>query len=121
MSAVLSPEWFDAAAPALAALPAAGDASAEVQYAVASSPDGKVTFHAVISDGVVTEFATGKGSDPDVVISCNYDAFVDVVDGTKSADVAFMDASFKVEGDHKLWLIDLRDVRAAAFGALAAL
>ena len=27
-----------------------------------------------------------------------------------------MDGSFKVEGDHKAWLIDLRDVRSG-FGA----
>ncbi|MEM8705764.1 MAG: SCP2 sterol-binding domain-containing protein [Actinomycetota bacterium] len=118
---MLSPEWFDAAAPALAALPSAGDASATVQYVVSSSPDGKVTFHAVIDGGVVTDFVLGKAADPDVVVSCKYDAFVDVVDGTSTADVAFMDASFKVEGDHKLWLIDLRDVRAAAYAALAGL
>ena len=50
-----------------------------------------------------------------------YDAFTGVLDGTTTADAAFMDGSFKVEGDHKAWLIDLRDVRAAVFGALAAL
>ena len=121
MSAMLSPEWFEAAAPVLAALPPAGDASATVQYAVSSSPDGKVTFHAVIDGGVVTEFAASKGTDPDVVVSCTYDAFTGVLDGTTTADAAFMDGSFKVEGDHKAWLIDLRDVRAAVFGALAAL
>ncbi|MEO0494395.1 MAG: SCP2 sterol-binding domain-containing protein [Actinomycetota bacterium] len=121
MTAVLSPEWFDAAGPVLAGLAPAGDVSAVVQYAVSSAPDGKVTFHAVIDGGVVSAFATGKGTDPDVVISCNYDAFVDVLDGTKSADAAFMDASFKVEGDHKVWLIDLRDVRSSAFTALAAI
>ena len=105
----------------LAALPPAGDASATVQYAVSSSPDGKVTFHAVIEGGVVTEFAVGKGTDPDVVVSCSYDAFTGVLDGTTTADAAFMDGSFKVEGDHKAWLIDLRNVRTVAFGALAAL
>ena len=70
---------------------------------------------------MVTEFAAGKGTDPDVVVSCTYDAFTGVLDGTTTADAAFMDGSFKVEGDHKAWLIDLRDVRAAVFGALAAL
>ena len=44
-----------------------------------------------------------------------------MLDGTATADAAFMDGSFKVEGDHKAWLIDLRDVRTVAFGALAAL
>lgn len=119
MTAVLSTEWFAAAAPALAALPPAGDASGVVQYVVASTPEGKVTFHAVIDSGVVNELMVGKAADADIVVSCSYDAFVDVLDGTKSADAAFMDASFKVEGDHKRWLIDLRDVRRAALSALA--
>ena len=121
MSSMLSPGWFEAAAPVLAALPPAGDTSATVQFAVSSSPDGKVTFRAVIEVGVITEFAVGKGTNPDVVVSCNYDAFTAVLDGTTTADAAFMGGSFKVEGNHKVWLIDLRDVWAAACGALAAL
>ena len=118
MSAFLTPEWFDTAAPALAALPSAGDVDAVVQYVVSSTPEGKLTFHAVIEGGVVVDLASGKASDPTAIISCSYDAALDVVEGRKSADVAFMDASFKVEGDHKTWLIDLRDVRAAVLDAI---
>ena len=55
------------------------------------------------------------------MVSCTYDAFNGVLDGTTTDDAAFMYGSFKVEGDHKAWLIDLRDVRVAVFGALAAL
>lgn len=121
MSELLSPEWFDTAAVTLAGLPSAGDVDAVVQYAVASSPDGKVTFHAVIAGGVVTDLASGKATDPDVIVSCNYDVALELVAGAKSVDAAFMDASVKVEGDHKRWLIDLRGVRAAALEALAAL
>ena len=121
MSTFLSPEWFDAAAAALARIPSAGEVDAVVQYVVSSTPDGKLTFHAVIDDGVVTELASGKAADPTAVISCSYDAALDVVEGRKSADAAFMDASFKVEGDHKTWLLDLREVRAAAIEALAGL
>lgn len=120
MNAPLSPEWFAETAGLLAGLDAAGDVDATLQYAVSSAPDGKVTFHAVVEGGVVTELAVGKASEPDVLISCSYDQFLDVVEGRKSTDVAFMDASWKIEGDHKRWLIDLRPVRAAVLGALDA-
>ena len=43
MSDAFTPEWFDRIAPALAALPAAGDVDAVVQYVISSTPDGKVT------------------------------------------------------------------------------
>lgn len=119
MSDTFTPEWFDRIAPVLAALPSAGDIDAVVQYVVSSTPDGKVTFHAVIEGGVVTDVVAGKASDPTAIISAGYEAAVDVLEGRKTADAGFMDASLKVEGDHKTWLLDLRDVRAAALAALA--
>ncbi len=121
MSDFLSPEWFDAAASALAATPPAGEVDAVVQYVVSSTPDGKLTFHAVVAGGVVTDLASGKAAEPTAIISCSYDTALAVVRGEKSADAAFMDASFKVEGDHKTWLLDLREVRAAALEVLAGL
>ncbi len=120
MSDAFTPDWFDRIAPVLAGLPSAGDVDAVVQYVVSSTPDGKVTFHAVVEGGVVTDVASGKASDPTAVISCSYDAALDVLEGRKSADEGFMDASLKVEGDHKTWLIDLRDVRSASLAAIAA-
>ncbi len=119
MSDAFTPEWFDRVAPALAALPSAGDIDAVVQYVISSTPDGKVTFHAVIEAGVVTDLASGKAADPTAVISAGYEAALDVLEGRKTADAGFMDASLKVEGDHKTWLLDLRDVRSAALAALA--
>ena len=120
MSVPLSPEWFDETAATLAGLDSAGDVDATLQYAVASTPEGKVTFHAVVAGGVVTELGSGKAADPDIVVSCNYDQFLDVLEGRKTADVAFMDASWKIEGDHKRWLLDLRPVRDAVLEALSA-
>ncbi|MEM9468204.1 MAG: SCP2 sterol-binding domain-containing protein [Actinomycetota bacterium] len=119
MSDAFTPAWFDRVAPVLAALPSAGDIDAVVQYVVSSTPDGKVTFHAVIDGGVVTDLASGKAADPTAVISASYDAALDVLEGRKTPDAAFMDASFKVEGDHKTWLLDLRDLRASVLAALA--
>ena len=121
MSDLLSPEWFDETAALLAGLAPAGDVDASLQYAVSSTPAGKVTFHAVVSGGVVREFATGKATAPDIVVSCSFEKFLAVVEGRKSADVAFMDASWKVEGDHKRWLLDLRPVREAVLTALGSI
>ncbi|MDG1367809.1 MAG: SCP2 sterol-binding domain-containing protein [Acidimicrobiales bacterium] len=120
MSTPLSDEWFSTARSVLDGLDSVGRVEATVQYAIASTPEGKVTFHAVVTDGVVTALATGKATDPDIVVSCNYDQFLDVLEGRKTADVAFMDASWKIEGDHKRWLLDLRPVREAVLGALQA-
>ena len=119
MSDAFTPEWFDRVAPMLAALASAGDIDAVVQYVISSTPDGKVTFHAVIEAGVVTDLASGKAADPTAVISAGYEAALDLLEGRKTADTGFMDASLKVEGDHKTWLLDLRDVRSAALAALA--
>jgi len=121
MSAPLSDEWFAAANSALAALPSAGEVDAVVQWAVSASPEGKVTFHAVIEDGVISALAMGKASDATAAVSCSFDTFEALLAGDLSPDAAFMDASIKVEGDHKVWLLDLRGVRGAALAALAEL
>ncbi|MEM9202685.1 MAG: SCP2 sterol-binding domain-containing protein [Actinomycetota bacterium] len=120
MSDAFTPEWFDRIAPTLSSLPSAGAVDAVVQYVISSTPDGKVTFHAVIEQGVVIDVASGKASDPTAVISASYDAALDILEGRKSPDAGFMDASLKVEGDHKTWLLDLRDVRRAALTAIGA-
>ena len=120
MTVPLSDEWFEFTAALLAGLDSAGDIDAPLQYAIASTPEGKVTFHAVVAGGVVIELASGKAAAPDIVVSCNYDQFLDVLEGRKTADVAFMDASWKIEGDHKRWLLDLRPVREAVLEALSA-
>lgn len=121
MSAAFTPEWFDRVAPALAALPSAGDVDGVVQYVVSGSPEGKVTFHTVVEGGVVTDVASGKASGPTAVVSCSYDTALEILEGRRSPDAGFMDASLKVEGDHKAWLLDLRDVRAACLVAIAEL
>ena len=119
MSQFLSDEWFSEATATLAALPPAGDASAVLQYAVTGGPDGKVTCHAVIEGGVVTGVALGKADSPDVVATLVFDEALAVLKGDHSADTSFMRGAVKIEGDHVAWLLDLRDVREAAFAALA--
>jgi hypothetical protein len=118
MSQFLSEAWFVEATATLAALPAAGDASAVLQYAVTGGPDGKVTCHAVIEAGVVTGVAPGKADAPDVVATLSFDEAFAVLSGEHSADASFMRGGVKIEGDHVAWLLELRDVRDAAFAAL---
>jgi len=115
----LSEDWFAEATVTLAALPAAGDSSAVLQYAVTGAPDGKVTCHAIVEGGVVTGIAPGKADSPDIVATLAYDEAFAVLSGDHSSDASFMRGAVKIEGDHVGWLLDLRDVREAAFTALA--
>ena len=119
MSQFLSEEWFTEATATLAALPAAGDASAVLQYAISGGPDGKVTCHAVIEGGIVTGVAPGKADSPDVVATLSFDEALAVLNSEHSTDASFMRGAVKIEGDHVAWLLELRDVREAAFAALA--
>jgi hypothetical protein len=119
MSQFLSEDWFTEATATLAALPSAGDASAVLQYAISGGPDGKVTCHAVIEGGVVTGIAPGKADSPDVVATLSFDEAFAVLNGVHSTDTSFMRGAVKIEGDHVVWLLELRDVREAAFAALA--
>ncbi len=119
MSQFLSEDWFVEATATLAALPATGDTSAVLQYAITGGPDGKVTCHAVIEAGVVTGVAPGKADAADVVATLSFDEALAVLKGDHSADASFMRGAVKIEGDHVAWLLELRDVRQAAFAALA--
>ena len=42
-----------------------------------------------------------------------------LLSGEHSTDASFMRGAVKIEGDHVVWLLELRDVREAAFAALA--
>lgn len=112
-------EWIAAAADALALLPEAEGATAVIDYVVAGSPSGKATIGVTIADGRVTSITTGKSADPDLVISLKYDVALAVLRGELTADAAYMNGALKVEGAHARWMLDLREVRAAAIEALA--
>jgi putative sterol carrier protein len=112
-------EWIAAAADALASLPEAEGATAVIDYVVAGSPSGKATIGVTIADGRVTSITAGKSADPDLVISLKYDVALAVLRGELTADAAYMNGALKVEGAHARWMLDLREVRAAAIEALA--
>ena len=107
---MLSPEWFEAAAPCslrCRLLVTLGDRA--VRRVVVSRWQGHLPCRHRRRRGHRVRRRQGHRSR--CRGSCSYDAFTGVLDGTTTADAAFMDGSFKVEGDHKAWLIDLRDVR----------
>lgn len=112
-------EWIAAAADVLAALPESEGASAVIDYVVAGSPSGKATIGVTIVDGRVTSITAGKSADPDLVVSMKYDIALAILRGEMSADAGYMNGALKVEGAHARWMLDLRDVRAAAITALA--
>ncbi len=114
MSTFLSEEWFAAVGAALAGAPPMGDVTTTVQYVVGGSPEGKVTFNAGITNGVISSLELGKHTHPAVVLSCSYDTALAVISGIETTDGAFMTGALKVEGDHAGWLLDLRPVREAA-------
>ncbi len=121
MSVFLSPEWFEAAGGRLAELQPVPGISASVQYVISGGPDDKLTFHAEVVDGVIASLEQGKAADPDVTLSCSYDTALSVISGEQSPEVIFMSGALKVEGNHALWLMDLRETRGAALGVLGAL
>lgn len=116
---LLDEDWIAAAAAALAGLSGNEGADLVVDYVVAGAPDGKVTLGVAVEAGRVVSMTPGKSADPDVVISLTYDDAVAILSGEMTTDVAYMNAALKVEGDHKSWLLDLRDTRQAAISALA--
>ena len=116
---LLDEEWIAAATEALADLPGLEGADLVVYYVVSGAPGGKTTTGVAVEGGKVATITPGKSAAPDVVISLKYDDAVSILNGELTPDVAYMNAALKVEGDHKRWLLDLRETRAAAIAALA--
>ena len=121
MSAFLSDEWLTEARVALADLPSIDGADGVVQYTVSGAPEGKVQVHVVVRSGRVTSIEPGKHREPDCIVSLAHPEAVALFSGELTPDVAFMSGRVKVEGDHRVWLLDLRPVRASEqFGAALA-
>lgn len=107
----LSEEWIAELARVGAELPQTDGASLTVQHEIAGAPDGKVRFHLTWTDGVLTEAALGKHADPQVQIQAKAPEALKILRGQMSAEVGYMQGRLKVDGQHRLLLIDLRDWR----------
>ena len=103
----------------LGALEPVGDTDATVHYVVSGTPDGKLEVGIDIAGGHVESLTEGKPSGADITVTLAYDVVRSLLDGEVTADAAYMRGAVKVEGAHAVWLLDLRDLRTAAFDALA--
>ncbi|RMH68099.1 MAG: hypothetical protein D6683_17265 [Actinomyces sp.] len=110
----LSEEWLEAARAELGGAVEAARASVPdltVQYVVSGTPSGKVAVVARIADGALVELGTGKAPDADVTVSLSAPLALAILAGDLAPEVGFMRGDIKVEGRHRLWLLDLRDCR----------
>ena len=112
MAVFLSEEWIAELARVGAEMPAADGVSMSIQHEIAGAPDGKVRFHLVWTDGVLTEAALGKVADPDISVQAKAPEALKILTGDMSPDVGYMQGRLKVDGDHRRLLIDLREWRA---------
>jgi putative sterol carrier protein len=123
VNAFLTEGWLEEAAAALAVLPDRPGVDADVQYVVSGAPGGKVQVRAAVRSGRITELAVGRHDDPDCTVTLSYADAVALFLGELGPEVAFMSGRVKVEGDHRVWLLDMRPMRGddAMGAALSAL
>jgi putative sterol carrier protein len=123
VNAFLTEDWLEEATAALAVLPDRPGVDADVQYVVSGAPGGKVQVRAAVRSGRITELAVGRHDDPDCTVTLSYADAVALFLGELGPEVAFMSGRVKIEGDHRIWLLDMRPMRGddAMGAALSAL
>ncbi len=111
MTAVyLTDEWFDLVAAAGSALPVHEGLDCIIDVEVTGAPAGKVRYHEVWSDGRLAAVESGVAADAEAKFVLKYPDAVALVSGEVSADVAFMQGRFKIDGAYHRWLFDFRPV-----------
>ena len=97
----LSPAWFDAASDALAGDPGLAAATADLHLTleqfVTRAPEGTVTWHLVIGDGV--QLVQGSASAPDLRFTTAYPTAAAIAAGELPAPIAFIRGELRVGGD----------------------
>jgi putative sterol carrier protein len=111
----LSPEWIAAVAAKVEAsqpLQAlAHEHTVALTQVVTGTPDGDVTYHLEVRDGVA-HFGVGTAPHEDVRFTESWDTAVAVSTGELNAQEAFIKGAIRFAGDHQR-LIDAADVFAA--------
>lgn len=113
----LSEEWLEAARAELGAAVEAVEAQVPdltVQYVVSGAPSGKVAVVARIADGTLVELGAGKAPDADVTVSLSAPLALEILTGELAPEVGFMRGDIKVDGRHRLWLLDLGGCRRSS-------
>jgi hypothetical protein len=112
MPAFLSDEWLDELDRRGRELPSCEAATIVCQHEISGAPEGKVRFYVVWDQGRLVEVAKGKHASPDCSLSASAADALSVLSGETEAEVAFMQGRLKVEGDYRLWMVDLAAWRA---------
>jgi len=111
----LSLEWIDALNLAVAASDAmrraAADQNIGVTQVVTGTPDGGVSYHLVVADGVA-RFGAGPADSEDVRMEQDWDTAVGIALGTTNLEAALFDGRLRFSGDPEK-LMASRDVFAA--------
>lgn len=111
----LSPEWIAAVAAKVEAsqpLQAlAHEHTVALTQVVTDTPDGDVTYHLEVRDGVA-RFGVGAATHEDVRFTESWDTAIAVSTGALNAQEAFIKGAIRFAGDHQR-LIDAADVFAA--------
>ncbi len=111
----LSLEWIDALNLAVAASDAmrraAADQNIGVTQVVTGTPDGDVSYHLVVADGVA-RFGAGPADSEDVRMEQDWDTAVGIALGTTNLEAALFDGRLRFSGDPEK-LMASRDVFAA--------
>jgi hypothetical protein len=114
----LSLDWIDALRTEVSASDVLVDVAAGrrvgITQVVTDGPDGDVTYHLQLADGVA-EFGAGPAEPEDVRFVQRWDTAVAVATGTMNAQEAFLGGHIALSGDRQA-LLDNQDV----FGALDA-
>jgi putative sterol carrier protein len=85
------------------------DKQMRVLYIVTDTEEGKVAFHLDFdADGATLTGATSgklqRGEKADITVTLKESVFVEIGEGTRSRDAAFMRGDLKIEGAYNRWL-----------------
>ncbi len=108
MAEFWSDEWFAAVNDAATDLPKVGGVSFSFDVEVAESANGKVRAHGQVSNGQLSEFATGKfvpeikGEKAQVSFVGKAKRLLPIITGEQDPLVAYMLGELKVDGEYQL-------------------
>lgn len=119
----LSPDWIDEFARAVAAdehlRELAGSHEIGLTQVVGDGPDGDVTYHLQVGDGVA-QFGPGAAEPEHVRMEQSWDTAVAVATGDLNAQDAFVNGHIRLYGDQQR-LLDAQPIFGALDSVLAAL
>lgn len=103
-------QWCDSLGQAVGpdALLDAGDL--RLLYVVTDTDEGKVAFHLQLAGGAIVAATAGKlprGEKADVTVTVKEPVLLDLWNGVRTRDAAFMRGDLKIEGAYHFWLDQL--------------